>query len=144
MAKKGKLVRSPSDKAYFKRYNAEGQHAKNKLATLERVVKQQPNNAQAAEALERALSKITPYTRNRRNKGNGCKGMSKALGFKDNKPSVGMTKSKLDMRRFYGGVYKFSPSLPASTPLRHGLSMEDQFVALGYTKPRRRVYRGKR
>jgi hypothetical protein len=51
MAKKGKLVTSPSKKAYYKAYPA--RYVKNRKAKLERHILANPNDKQAEEALEK-------------------------------------------------------------------------------------------
>lgn len=128
-----------SYKGAYKSYAMEGRHAKNKIANLKRVVKEQPNNEEAKEVLKAALANGVVYKRNRRSAGHICKGKYKELGFVKNEPSVGMLKGRVGIQKFLGLEYKRSPSLPASTPLRHGKNMEEQLIAVGFDKPRRGI-----
>ena len=66
MAMKKGVRAGASYKAQYSAYKATGAWLKNKVARLENVVKQQPNNKVAIAALERAKSGKATYVRNRK------------------------------------------------------------------------------
>jgi len=125
-----KLKQSASDKGQYSAYS-NGRHTKNTLAKLERTVKQQPNNLQAQAALTKALKDGVTYMRSRKSFGHTCKGMNKSLGFDKNQPNEYMKKTKLDLHWYRGCSVVHNHTVP-----NHGKSMCDQFIDLGYEKPK--------
>lgn len=77
-----------TQKAHYSRYKTEERHTKNKVAKLERHVKNTPNDEQAEKALNNLLENGVPYTRNRRaNKPNSTvqKKVKRSQGFSHTK-----------------------------------------------------------
>ena len=83
MAKKG-LRNSPSYKAAYKNYDNNGTWLRNKIRKLQKVVKNQPNNEMAKEALTRLLKEGATYSRNKSGD-HPCKGRLSIFGFDKNK-----------------------------------------------------------
>jgi hypothetical protein len=124
-----KLKQSASDKHQYTKYAFI--FDKNKLARLERTAKNQPNNKQVQERLEQLLEDGVKHTRNRKSRGHICKGHYNELGFENNQMNENMKRSKLELHWFHGPELNFNTSTP-----NHGLSMGDQFEALGYKRKR--------
>lgn len=122
-----KLKRGSSDTAQYKAYKTEDRHTKNTIAKLARAVKLQPNDKQAANALEKALDKGVPYKR-RKSNGHKCKGLYKILGFEKNQMSDSMKKTGNGMH-WYCGI-----EIKNATPPNHGKSMGDQLEEFGYER----------
>jgi len=125
----GKLKQSASDKLQYAAYK--DRYSKNKLRSLERTAKNQPNNKQAQDALAKALDKGVKYTRNRKINGHKCKGMYNSLGFENNQPSdsmkVVMKKMGLNIHWFTGCVVEFNHDVP-----NHGKTIKEQLELYGY------------
>ena len=64
MARKGKQHRSESQKQQFLAYNAEGRQEKNKIRSLARHVKGNPNDVSAASNLKRVKASGQTWKRN--------------------------------------------------------------------------------
>lgn len=122
MARKGKLVRSASDKLQYTAYALEQRYKKNKLARAERTKKKQPNNEQLQDVSEK-------YTRNRKSLGHICKGIYTSLGFDKNNPTLIMSKGKAPVHLYQAGntVFGFNHTVP-----NHGKSMREQLESLGF------------
>ena len=124
-----KLKQTPAQKAQFATYAATG-FQRNKLATMLKTLKTQPNNKQ--------LDLITgfKYTRSRKSSGHKCKGLCKELGFVKNMPNGNMLKSKLPLHYFYGAEFEFNHNTP-----NHGKSMGQQLQELGYVRKHKKTTR---
>jgi len=121
-----KLKQAASAKTQFKAYALERRHEKNKLATMERTAKTQPNNKPLQSRLKKVLNSNILYTRNRKSNGHSCKGLYKILGFVKNQLNSLMLKSKLGIQ-WYAGT-----SLVCAEAPNHGQNMRTQLEALGF------------
>lgn len=135
---KGKTKQSASDKLQYANYKT--RFSTNKMAKLEKLAKSQPNNLPLQAALEKAISKGIPYTRNRKSAGHKCKGLYKALGFDKNQASEGikftMKKQGLGLHWLIGCDIQYAKEVP-----NHGKSMAEQFEALGYERKYKKASR---
>lgn len=119
-----------SYKNQYKAYKAESREHKNKIKKLQRVVRNQPNNKQAVEALDNTLKGKDSHKSGRRSGGHVCKGLYKELGFKENKPQDIHKKKALHW--YMGGEFNFKKNKDIIANLAmHGDSISYQLKQLG-------------
>jgi hypothetical protein len=119
-----------SYKNQYKAYNGQSKEHKNRIKKLQRVVRNQPNNLQAAEALNKTLKGEHTHKAGRRSGGHVCKGLYKELGFKENKPQEIHKKKALHW--YMGGSFNFKQNKDTKANLAmHGDSVAYQLRQLG-------------
>lgn len=119
-----------SYKAQYMSYKTNNNHEKNKVAKLRKVVKAQPNNEQAKEALKKVLKSGAVYTRNRKAE-NECKGRMNIFGYENNHATKRIRFSKLWHTTTNFSNW-FGPSVSKEAKVTTSKSVYEQLKELGY------------
>jgi hypothetical protein len=131
MAKHG-MRNGNSYKNQYKNYKINNRRQANKITKLERIVRQQPDNIQAKEALNRALK--APANNYPRSKGgdHACKGLNSVFGWENNHSTKRTPLSKLWHTSTNYSKW-FGPSAPKNgDTANRSISLWNQFINLGF------------